>query len=255
MSEAQVRAQFKAAASNYGGWHRRYAERLVELTPLAPGYRVLDAATGTGFAALAAARIVGTDGRVIGVDIAEAMIGEAQRAAANVSNVTFEVQDAARLRFADGSFDAVLCSSAIIYLSLPDALLEWRRVLRTGGVVAFSALRDDSPGTGVVFRQVAAGFGVHLDNPNAIGSETRCRALLHEAGFARVTVAEEDLPADPVDPEYAWRANVGSAAFAAVRGLPPADLERMRGAYVSALPRDDLDAPYRALFAVGRRPS
>ena len=40
----------------------------MELCPLQRGDRVLDAGTGTGFAALAAARVVGSEGRVLGLE-------------------------------------------------------------------------------------------------------------------------------------------------------------------------------------------
>src|SRR5436309_3265995 len=55
----------------------RTAERLVELAQLSPGQRVLDAGTGTGHAALAAARAVAPDGHVTGVEIAEGMRAKA----------------------------------------------------------------------------------------------------------------------------------------------------------------------------------
>ncbi|WP_106539127.1 methyltransferase domain-containing protein [Haloactinopolyspora alba] len=78
-----VAAAFDARAGTYArsDWHVRYAERLVELAAPSPGMHVLDAATGTGFAALAAARAVGPTGRVVGVDVAAGMLDHARRAA------------------------------------------------------------------------------------------------------------------------------------------------------------------------------
>lgn len=85
--DADVRAiaesfDARAAAYAFSGWHRRAAERLVALCALRPGDRVLDAATGTGFAALAAARVVGPEGRVVGVDISPGMLRQARAAVA-----------------------------------------------------------------------------------------------------------------------------------------------------------------------------
>lgn len=78
---------------------------------------MLDAGTGTGFAAFAAARIVGDDGSVVGVDLAEAMVAEAERFGQGVPNVSFLAGDASHLPFTDARFDAVICSSALIYPS------------------------------------------------------------------------------------------------------------------------------------------
>ncbi len=45
-----------------------------------------------------------------------------------------------------------------------------------------------------------------------------------------------------------------SSVFSAVRRPTPADLERMRAAYIATLTASDLDAPYAVLFVVARRP-
>ena len=58
-----IASHFDARAARYvgDGWHRRYARQFVEAVPLRPGNLVLDADTGTGFAALAAADRVGPE--------------------------------------------------------------------------------------------------------------------------------------------------------------------------------------------------
>jgi ubiquinone/menaquinone biosynthesis C-methylase UbiE len=56
-----IAASFDQRAARYAtsDWHHLYAERFVELAPLAAGMRVVDAGAGTGFATLAIARRVG----------------------------------------------------------------------------------------------------------------------------------------------------------------------------------------------------
>ena len=99
------------------------AHRLGERAALAPGAQVLDVATGTGWAALAA----------------------------GLTQVEFRASDAERLDLADQRFDVVLCASGLFFL--PDmlaALREWHRVLTPGGQVAFS-------GFGLTLRAALAG--------------------------------------------------------------------------------------------------
>src|SRR5690242_20285721 len=119
------------------------ANRLVELADLHNDQRVLEIGTGTGHAAIAAARAVEPEGWVIGVEIASDMREIARRklADAGISNVELQEGDAAALPFDDNSFDAVICASAIY--TLPDiaaALREWRRVLKPDGRIAFSSI-------------------------------------------------------------------------------------------------------------------
>lgn len=98
-------------------FHRRFALRLVELAKLQPGQRVLDAATGTGLAAIPAAQVVGPTGRVLATDFAVGMLQQARQKAQTLglSNIAFEEVDADEQALGERYFDAILCSSAIVY--------------------------------------------------------------------------------------------------------------------------------------------
>ena len=60
------------------------------------GARVLDIGCGCGASSLAIAEKVGAAGRVLGVDISQAMIAEARRVSRGVRQVEFRVADASR---------------------------------------------------------------------------------------------------------------------------------------------------------------
>jgi len=114
-----------------------WAPRLLEFAGVQRGHSVLDVACGTGVVARAAAEMVGPDGRVVGVDLNEAMLTVARRVAPKLD---FRQGDVAALPFPDGEFDVAVCQMALMFF--PDrvgAVSQMRRVVSTGGTVALVA--------------------------------------------------------------------------------------------------------------------
>ena len=106
---------------------------LVEAANLRGDERVLDCGTGAGHTALALAPRAA---EVVGVDVAEEMLGEARDLARqrSLSNVRFEAADASALPYPEATFDVVSNrQSAHHYADLSRALDETRRVLKPGG--------------------------------------------------------------------------------------------------------------------------
>jgi SAM-dependent methyltransferase len=108
---------------------------------LRAGETVLDLGSGAGIDALLAAREVGPQGRVIGVDMTPEMIGRARANAAKVgaSQVEFREGRLEALPVADASVDAVT-SNCVINL-VPDkgrVFAEVARVLKPGGRLVIS---------------------------------------------------------------------------------------------------------------------
>jgi SAM-dependent methyltransferase len=112
-----------------------YAPYEAALERVDPPKRALDLGTGTGGAAFAIARRF-PQAEVIGVDLAGQMIEHARGKLTDdlAGRVRFEVADAARLPYADASFDLVGLSNMIPFFD------ELERVLAPGGflIVAFS---------------------------------------------------------------------------------------------------------------------
>ena len=79
---------------------------------------VLDACCGAGASALSAAEFVGPKGKVIGVDVAQALLELAQVKAAQrrLGNTQFELGDLLSLRFPNESFDAAVCVFGIFFV-------------------------------------------------------------------------------------------------------------------------------------------
>jgi SAM-dependent methyltransferase len=108
-----------------------------------PGERILDLATGTGWTS----RLLAHRGaRVMGVDIASDLLTAAKEiSGAYGLSIDYETGDAEQLRFADGSFDAVISTFGVMFVSRPEAAAgEIARVCRKGGHVALTTWRPDS---------------------------------------------------------------------------------------------------------------
>jgi ubiquinone/menaquinone biosynthesis C-methylase UbiE len=183
---------FDAAADSYDDdlHHVEIAEELVRgLQPISPPALVVDVATGTGFAAFAALRLLAAQ-RVVGVDISRGMLDRARAKAPHEDpdgRIEWRHASATPLDLATGSADVLLCASALHLLGR-DALREWLRVLRPAGQVAFSVPMAEDFHPSLEFRRVVES---HLTVPR---DATEAAGIAREAGFAEAR-AEILLPA------------------------------------------------------------
>ncbi len=145
--DAQRRADAAAAtfdAADFVPAHTRLAllERLAPM--LVDASVVVDLGTATGAAyRLLAGRFRGA--RVIGVDLALNMLRAARAKQRWRAKQRFVQADATRLPFADQSVDVVYANLLLPWIRDPAALFaEVNRVLRPGGLLAFSTLGPDS---------------------------------------------------------------------------------------------------------------
>ena len=108
-------------------------EHAVDALDPKPGERILDVATGTGWAAR---RIAQRGAIVTGVDLGEEVI-EAARALS--TGIDFRVGDAEALPFPDNHFDAVISTFGVMFARDPEAVArELARVVRPGGRVSLA---------------------------------------------------------------------------------------------------------------------
>ncbi|WP_329214549.1 methyltransferase domain-containing protein [Streptomyces sp. NBC_01485] len=107
-----------------------------------PGWHVLDAGCGSGAFLPRLADLVGPEGRVSALDLAEenaALAAERMRDRPARARLTVRQGSLLQLPYADGTFDAVWCANTTQYLDdaeLTRVLAELRRVTRPGGRVA-----------------------------------------------------------------------------------------------------------------------
>ncbi|MFD9563463.1 class I SAM-dependent methyltransferase [Streptomyces sp. NPDC059994] len=120
--------------------------RLLGQAGIQPGAHVLDAGCGGGDFLPWLADLVGPEGRVSAVDLAEENAALATERLARWSPacpVDVRRADLLELPFADATFDAVWCANTVQYLNdseLALALRELRRVVRPGGTIAVKDL-------------------------------------------------------------------------------------------------------------------
>ena len=218
-----VRGQFSAAAARYAvsSVHSAHGDldALVAAAELGGGERVLDLGCGTGHSTLA---LAARAGRVVGLDLTDAMLGEARRLARErgTANASFERGDAEELPYADASFDVVTSRVSAHHYARPRrAVQEAARVLRPGGLLVVSdSVAPEDPAQDTFLNAVEL-----LRDPSHVRNHrvSEWCGWLCDAGFAPEVVGRYDMELD----FESWFARMGT---------PPQSAERVRWLFARA---------------------
>jgi SAM-dependent methyltransferase len=157
------------------------------IAALRPGETVLDLGSGGGFDCFLAARRVGPQGKVIGVDMTPEMLSKARANAVEggYANVEFRLGEIEALPVADNTVDVII-SNCVINLS-PEKLRVYReayRVLKSGGRLAIS----DVVATAEMPEDVRADIALLSGCVSGASLATDVEAMLREAGFTQITI-------------------------------------------------------------------
>ncbi len=156
------------------------------IASLKPGEVVLDIGSGAGIDAFFAARRVGAQGRVIGLDMTPAMIERARQsaAAAGFANVEFRLGQAEAMPVESATVDVIL-SNCVINLAEDKGQVfeEAHRVLKPGGRLSISDMVTAGP------LPIDARGDARLWSGCVNGAlpEQEYLALVQQAGFTDVT--------------------------------------------------------------------
>lgn len=256
MEEAKLKAQaaYNAAADHFddpaNGYWERYGRRTVERLQLRPGASVLDLACGTGASALPAAEIVGSTGRVVGIDLAANLLNLARTkvVARGLQNIDFRQDDMTQLHYDNDSFDAVICVFGIFFTPDMEALVaELWRMVKPHGKLAITTWGPN------LFEPMYSAFDTILkqERPDLvtdfrpwdrITTESAVEQLLRDGGATKITTAFEAGEQLLLNIDSWWKIVLGSGLRATVDTMGPELAERVRLQNMTFIAERDIQA-------------
>ena len=157
------------------------------------GDRVLDLGCGSGWATRLMARMVGGEGRVVGLDVSDEMVRQARAASKEFNNVVYVQGSAEQILWEENSFDKVLSVESFYYYADQDrALRELFRVMAPKGrlFILINLYRDN---------EYSLQWVGKLRVPVHVRSEAEYVEMLRRDGFEDVEAAR--IPDDTPTPD------------------------------------------------------
>jgi len=157
------------------------------------GERVLDLGCGSGWATRLLARMVGDDGKIVGLDVSDEMVRQAREASKEFANVLYVQGSAEQIPWEDNSFDKVLSvESFYYYADQNQALRELFRVMAPNGrlFILINLYRDN---------EYSLQWVDKLKVPVHVRSEAEYLEMLRRHGFEDVDAAR--IPDDTPTPD------------------------------------------------------
>jgi ubiquinone/menaquinone biosynthesis C-methylase UbiE len=240
--DARIRAAttYNAASDHYddpaNSFWERFGRRTVERLNLRRGSSVLDVCCGSGASTIPAAEAVGTDGSVLGVDLAENLLQLAETKAKhrNLKNIQFRRGDMLDLHLPDHNFDAVICVFGIFFVpDMQAAARELWRLVHPGGKLAVTTWgpRFFEPVSSVFWNSVR---NVRPDlykgfNPwDRISDPDSLRSILTGAGIDSPEVTPEAGTHPVLSPDDWWSMVLGSGYRGTIDKLDTEAREQVR---------------------------
>lgn len=249
---------FGRTAQDYGrhraGFPAEFFDRIAGLGLLGLRRRVLDLGTGTGTIARC---IVKTGSSVIGVDISQEMLDEAERldrkAGVTVDYIRAEAEGTG---LAGGSFDLVTAGQCWHWFDRPKAAKEVFRLLVDRGTVVIAHF-DWIPLPGNMVEETEAlilRYNPLWEGAGGNGFHLEWLADLSQAGFQRIETFSFDIVAQYS--HEAWRGRIRASAGVGA-ALPPEMVSRFDQDLDEILrtrfPTDLMDVPHRVFAVLGRK--
>jgi len=182
-----------------------HSEAVFPELPVNAGDRVLDVGCGFGDTAIKLARIVGPEGKVIGVDCCDVFLDDARKdaAATGLGNLEFQRGDA-EIALPQDQFDFVFARFGTMFFANPVAgLRNMRRALKPGGKMVHIVWREraDNPWLSMAkdvvlhfLPQPGADALTCGPGPFSMAGEDTVRGMMTAAGYTDIELRRVDAP-------------------------------------------------------------
>ncbi|MDJ0928543.1 MAG: class I SAM-dependent methyltransferase [Gammaproteobacteria bacterium] len=195
-------------------------QRLMTQAAARPGETVLDVGCGGGRTTLELAAAVGDAGQVLGVDVSVPILAVARERAQSISNVGFELADAAGADLGSNRFDLLFSRFGVMFFDEPvTAFANLHASLKPDGRLVFMCWRapDDNPW---MTATAAAAFEILpppeppdplAPGPFAFADAVRTTSILEEAGFRNVQheLVDEQMRLPDVETALTYLSEMG----------------------------------------------
>jgi SAM-dependent methyltransferase len=206
---------------------REHGEAALAANPPSPGDHVLDIGCGLGDTTVRIAELVGAEGDVHGVDVAERMVETAiaETAEAGIANVSFATRDVEVTSF-DGTFDYAFSRMGTMFFANPVAALRnVREALAPGGLLNMVVWRRKLDNE--CMHRAELVVAEYLDEPEeydgprcgpgpfSMANADTVSDVLKHAGYEDIRLARQDLPyriGNDLDHAVAFNLALGPAA-------------------------------------------
>src|SRR6266487_1480955 len=222
-----------------------------------------DAQRRAAFTYNAAADFVGPKGKVIGVDVAQALLelARAKAAQGRLGNIRFELGDLLSLRFPNESFDAAVCVFGIFFVpDMAAAVQELWRCVRPGGQLAVTTWGPNlfEPANSAFWtsiKDVRADLYKGFNPWDRINDPASLMTIMREGGVESAKIAAENRLHPISSVEDWWTIVLGSGYRGTIEQLNPSERERVKEANLAFLRDENISAiETNVLYALATKP-
>ena len=206
--------------------------KMLSMSGISKGWRVLDVACGTGAVAQQLLQRTGNGGLVVGVDASHTALLLAKKYV-RVANFHPVICDAENMRFSGKPFDAATCQFGLFFFAdAQKALKNIRRSLKSRGVLAMAVHGRDTPFYSSILKAVEKYIPEYKEpgTPDMTRFSTR-HALSKQAknaGFVNIRSAEFTFTYSPGTFEQYWRGYLSYAPKMAREKINMLDYEQRK---------------------------